>query len=26
VVVAMAMRIGREGWDVVDNDVDVGWL
>jgi hypothetical protein len=26
VVVAMAMRIGREGWGVGDNSVDGGWL
>jgi hypothetical protein len=25
-VVTMAMRIGREGWGVGDNDVDGGWL
>jgi hypothetical protein len=25
-VVAMAIRIGREGWDVRDSNVDGGWL
>jgi hypothetical protein len=25
-VVAMVMRIGREGWGVGNNDVDGGWL